>query len=266
MVGMGMIESEPEISKVEDLHKDWRVMIAGNISFAFPIIDAVREDLAGHRGKLIVRNVVTSVWENFKKERLRVAEDFYLAPIGWTVQQLNSPAAEIIPAIKRSILWDRMDNETLQVSLLVAGFDGEGDARKGHVFKVNDHGPSRQDIPGFDSIGSGNDAATYMMMYRKASAAVPLRLMLYYALEGKIFAENATGVGSKTDLRVMKADGQRFKIRETLLEKEMLRIFNDVKPRKPNMKHVDLLNSIQGKYMGKVPKITKQDYERFVEG
>jgi hypothetical protein len=47
MVGLGYVESEPDISKIQVLHKDWRVMFAGNdIAPAFDIIHAAREKLA----------------------------------------------------------------------------------------------------------------------------------------------------------------------------------------------------------------------------
>jgi hypothetical protein len=44
MIGTGMIESEPEISKVLWLHKNWRVMLAGDdIAPAFPIVDTAKQ-------------------------------------------------------------------------------------------------------------------------------------------------------------------------------------------------------------------------------
>jgi hypothetical protein len=63
MVGMGMTEGEPDIKKVLQVHKDWRVMIAGNdIAPIFPIIEDAKSKLGkggvnvgkcGFRGKVI---------------------------------------------------------------------------------------------------------------------------------------------------------------------------------------------------------------------
>src|SRR5262249_54209119 len=97
MVGMGMIEAEPEISKILQLHKQWRVMIAGDdIAPAFAIVESARRKLTRHRGPLAVENVETAVCESFGEERARIAEAIHLTPSGWTIQKLNSRAAQII--------------------------------------------------------------------------------------------------------------------------------------------------------------------------
>ena len=73
MVGMGIIEAEPEISKILKLQKDWRVMIAGDdIAPAFPIVESAERKLARLRRALAVEDVEKAVCESYSEERARL--------------------------------------------------------------------------------------------------------------------------------------------------------------------------------------------------
>jgi hypothetical protein len=255
MLGTEMIEAEPEnLRKVETIHKNWKVMFAGHVPPAFPVMDAARESLAKHKKPPSVQDVMQAVWMAYKAERLKVVEAVHLSPIGWTLDEFKSPAAEIIPAWKRVELLKKMEDEKLGVSLLVAGFDGQG---KGHIFNIRRHyePPERNQSPGFQSIGSGSDAADWMLMYRSASWFMPLRLMLYYAYEAKRFGEEASGVGAKTDLLVMRGDGSSFRVKETALENKLAKLFEELKPKGLEARHLNILNGITGEYIDRVPKL-----------
>jgi len=190
MIGTGMIEGEPEITKILSFHRHWRVMLAGDdIAPAFQIIDSIRQKVSRRRA-LSVLQAMNAFNAAYAKERREIAEAMHLTPRGWTTGTFNSRAAKIIPKQVRKEISDKLRNQPLEVSLLVVGFDGAG---KGHIFSLDDYehrGRSRrQDIPGFHAIGSGAPGAIYMMTYREVSSSMPLRLMLYYAIEGKYFGE-----------------------------------------------------------------------------
>lgn len=226
-----MIESEPEISKVFKLHKDWRVMIsADDLSPAFDILDRSKKNLS-KRQTHSVDSVMESLCSSYQQERLRLAESEHLIPRGWTTKRFNSRQSTILSEELRWELGNRLENTRLGVDFLVAGFDA---GKKGYVFTVSDDQgrakPKRHDIPGFSAIGSGAEGALYIMMYRKVSAALPLRLALYYTVEGKYFGELASGVGTRTDVLVLRAGKPAFKIQENALEEKIFPLCARLEP------------------------------------
>jgi hypothetical protein len=257
MIGMGMIESEPEINKVQFLHKNWRVMLAGDdIAPVFPIVAAARRELAKLKAAPTLEQVSDAIYLNYDLERKRQAEAIHLAPRGWTLKDFNSAKASIIPESLREDLSARIASQRVEVSLLVAGFDAKG---KGHIFSVDDYEdrgrPRIQDLPGYHSIGSGSSAAMYMMAYREVSSSMPLRLALYYAVEGKYFGERAGGVGTKTDVLIIRSGKPAFKIKETVLEKKLFPLCAKLEPREIRKTHIDILNSLGGRHLDSTEKL-----------
>jgi hypothetical protein len=269
MVGLGMIEGEPEITKILKIHASWRVMIAGNdISPAFPIVDSLKRKLTGRRLSLTVENVMDATYECYREERSRISEGMHLAPRGWTAGEFNSPAAGVIPKRTRREVIEKLNAQRLEVSLLVAGFDSSGG---GHIFSLDDYEqrgrPRRHDIPGFHAIGTGADGALYMMTYREASSSLPLRLMLYYAAEGKYFGELAGSVGQRTDAIIIRAGKLAFRVKEEVLEKKLFNLCQKLQPRTLSQRHVDVLNSLKGRNFNQIPKLkTKKERGELVIG
>jgi hypothetical protein len=260
MIDMGIAEAEPEISKMLHLHRDWVALIAGNgVSPAFPIEDAVRETLAARNGGLTIEDVETAVCDAYNSERAKRAEAMHLAPIGWSLQKLNSPASKILPKSMRVRLLEKVQRESLGLSLLVAGFDGSG---KSHLFTVADRQEEgacsdRHNFPGFSSIGSGSDAALLMMMHRSVGPSTPLRLMVYYAFEAKRFGEIAGGVGEDTEIRVWRSGERRRKLAgPRRLFGELDKLFDELRPRKlEEEKQINVLNEMSVKGLGDMPKL-----------
>jgi 20S proteasome alpha/beta subunit len=256
MVGSHAIESEAEIHKVLHLHKDWRVMLAGNdISPAFEIIDSAKKRLS--KGKTFtVQEVENALVESYREQRLAGAGSQYLAPRGLTLEMLNSAASSILPESLRLSLDGAMEAYRLELELLVAGFDRNG---RGHIFSISDYdnrgAARRHDIPGFQAIGSGSHGANYMMMYRSLSPPLPIRWALYLVLEGKYFGELASGVGSRTDLYILRRGKPSIKIKEDTVEDKLIKICQAVEPRSLNQKHVDILNSFKGSAFATIKKL-----------
>jgi hypothetical protein len=265
MIGMGMIESEPEINKVLRLNKNWRVMLAGNdIAPVFPIVEDVRGRLSSLRAAPTLKQVIKAVYESYDSERKRQSEAVYLAPRGWTLKDFNSPKVSILPESTRKELGTKIAGRKVEASFLVAGFDIRG---MGHIFSVDDYEergkPRMQDLPGYHAIGSGSDAAMYMMAYREVSSSMPLRLALYYAVEGKYFGERAGGVGTRTDVLILRHGKPAFRIKEKVLEDKLFNLCEQLRPKKLAQRHIAVLNSFVGKNLRDMPmlKTEKEDGE-----
>jgi len=257
MIGLGMIESEPSISKIFKIHRDWWVMLAGNdIAPAFDIVDAAKRKLAGKKD-VDVDLASRTLHECYVTKRTAEAEAQFLTPLGWTLQSFNSnQSTGVIPDATRVSVSNRIQNHFLQVSLLAAGFDGSG---HGHIFAVDDYDgrgiPRRTDIPGYHAIGSGSQGATYMMAWRELSPKLPIREALYYVTEGKYFGEHASGVGTRTDLFILRFRKPRIKILEKTVDEKLMKLCEALEPRRVRKNAIEVLNSIHGTLMDTVPKL-----------
>jgi 20S proteasome alpha/beta subunit len=256
MVGSHMIESEAEIHKVMPLHKGWRVMLAGEVAPAFDIIDSAKKKLSKAKS-LTVQEVEHAVVESYREKRFAEAVSRHLSPRGLTPESFNSSSSNGMPESLRLALDAAIENHHLEVELLVAGFDRHG---QGHIFSINDYdnrGAARRfDIPGFHAIGSGSHGANYMMTYRSVSPPMPIRWALYLVLEGKYFGELASGVGSRTDLYILRHGKPGIKIKEDAVEDKLIKICQEVEPRALKQRHVDILNSFKGSSFGTIKKLT----------
>lgn len=258
MLGTGMIESEPNITKMVSLHKNWRAMFAGNdIVQVSPIVDAIRAKLRGITAPTL-KQMTEAVYASYSEERSSQSEAMYLAPRGWTLKQFNSSKASILPEATREDLLTNISSVEVEVSLLVAGFDNRG---IGHIFSVDDSiyqqrgKPRIQDLPGYHAIGSGGDAAMYMMAYRAYSPVMPLRIALYYAVEGKYFGEKSGGVGTKTDAVILRSGQRPFKLTTKALEETLFDLCMKLEPRPVRNKECDALNELSGAYFDRIPKL-----------
>ncbi len=210
MVGVGFIESEPDINKLRQLHKDWWILFAGDdISPVFDIIDytkdTIREKQKNEKvqpdSPVPLQAMMQIVQKSYQRKRAEEAEALHLNPIGWDITSFNAQGQNCLrdfEEIKRKIA-----DHPLPIELLVAGFSEE----KAYLFSLCGYGQEkgltkRHDIPGFFCIGSGGIGAIYMMYYRDLSYKKPAREAAYYALEAKLFGEQAGGV------RIPGQDGQ----------------------------------------------------------
>jgi 20S proteasome alpha/beta subunit len=256
MIGLGMIETEPDISKIIVLQKGWRVLISGDdVAPAYPIIEAAKKSLIGPK-KYNVGEVMNAVYNAYSAERLAAADSSYLKPAGIKSLDLIG-GRDKLPESIRIELINKMAGFKLEVSLLVAGFDSN---KKGYIFSVDDDQvrgrPQRQDITGWHAIGSGAGGAMYMMAYRALSPSMPLRAVLYYAVEAKYFGEKASGVGVKTDVLIMRSDKESFRIKETTLEDKIFPLCARMEPRSLVDKNkISVLNELEGKYIATIPKL-----------
>lgn len=152
----------------------------------------------------------------------------------------------------------KINDYTLGIELLVAGFDGG----KGAIFSLYGYGenrgiPQRSDIPGFNSIGSGATASMYMMFYRDLGPKTSVREAVYYALEGKYFGEQASGVGASTDLFIARPGKELIQISdEETIEEKLIPICYRLSPNLMQKRDREILNSL--KELAEFPKIKEQ--------
>jgi hypothetical protein len=137
MIGFGYVESEPDISKIRKIHKNWRVLIAGNgVAPAFTILDLARSRLAGVPApKLDV--VIEAMESAYQEKRIHDAEALFLAPIGWTREQFRRDGLALIGDVAASQIRDSMQRFNYELDFLVAGFDDEGE---GYIQRVQRRG------------------------------------------------------------------------------------------------------------------------------
>ncbi len=252
MIGPGFIESEPNINKVVKLHSQWWLLFAGDdISPVFDIIDSSKEVIKNKNvaAKLQpddpahLQAVMDAVRESYEKKRMEQAESLYLKPIGWDIASFNASAGgpNCLPDFGE--IKAKIADYVLNIELLVAGFS-EGTA---YVFSlIGREGAivNRHDLPGFYSIGSGGTGAIFMMYYRDLSYKTIAREAIYYAMEAKLFGEQASGVGEDTDLYVATADGKVITFSEDAIETGLVKVWDKLRPRWIGKESRAILNSL----------------------
>jgi 20S proteasome alpha/beta subunit len=246
MIGMGYVESELEITKMRQIHPDWWMLFAGDdLTSVFDIVDYAKADLVQQKPASI-NQVKSAVAKAFVKKRKEDAEALYLSPIDWNMGDFKKDGNAQLPNFPE--LQSKIESYVLPIQLLVAGFDGG----KGHVFSLWGYGekrgiPSRYDIPGFDSVGSGATAAIFMMYYRDLGPRTSVRETVYYALEAKYFGEQASGVGTSTDLFIARPGQKLIQIDdEETIEKKLIPICYAMSPNLLRPRDYAVLNSLPG--------------------
>jgi len=243
MIGLGYIESEPDISKIRKIHKNWRVMIAGNdIEPAFAILNDVTSRLAVVPAPKL--DIVIEVMETaYQEKRLHDAHALYLVPIGWTPEEFKATGLKYLGHTESSRIRNLIDGFEYEIELLVAGFDDNDDGKLFSVTSFNRGIASRHDL-GFYAIGSGETNARFIMTHRRVAPTMELREALFYALEGKYYGELAGGVGLRTDIFVMRSNQDDLPIHEDNVDILMTKICEQVDPRELRDSHVKLLNKV----------------------
>jgi 20S proteasome alpha/beta subunit len=240
MIGMGMIEAEPEIKKIIQIHRNWWVLIAGNdIAPVFDILDTARSSLQRRRSD--VATVMAALEGSYQQKRLHDAESVHLKTIGWTLERFNREGYSTLPQADQ--IQKSLREFFLDIELLVAGFGPEG---KGHIFVLDGGVAKRCDLPGFATIGTGGRGVLYMMYYRKYSASLKAREALYYCIEGKYFGELAPGVGLKTDAYIIRPDRKPIVIEdEPTIEKKIMGMCGRLSPHDLRPKDLKVLNTLK---------------------
>jgi 20S proteasome alpha/beta subunit len=260
MVGKIYIEAEMQITKLQLIHPQWFMMMAGDdLSPLFDLADLARSELLPTR-EASVETVMEVLQRNYELIGMNRAEAQYLKPIGWTIDRFTREGGSLLPNFLE--LQSKLQEHELPVEILVAGFD-RNLVPPGKIFtmsSINKGIPARCDIPGFAAIGSGATVAEYMMFYRDVSQKLPIRAAVYYALEAKYFGEQASGVSTSTDMFVLQFVGTLTRVIQIddgkTIEKKLIPICERLEPSDPTDADIDILNGL--KELEGLPKLPKK--------
>lgn len=248
MISFQSVESEPDISKILPLHKNWRVMIAGNgIDVVFDIVDIASKKLSDSKSP-DVTEIEKAMLSAYQEKRIADAEAIVLKPIGWTEERFNREGRNVLGESEFQRRLQRINNHNYELEFIIAGFDKDN---KGHILSMKTYDftsgiPQRQDM-GFAAIGSGADNARFIMTYRRVGPKMKLREALYYTVEGKFYGEYASAVGLATSLYILFPTGKEIHLDEDFVNTVLMwGICNDLAPRDLPKKYVKILNSIPG--------------------
>ena len=233
MVGVmgGVIEAEPDVSKIYPLNSFWWALVSGNDCVpAFEIIEGVKAQIPDK--PLDQNSMMSAVEKEYRRVRLAEAESKYLAPLGFTHGEILKKGRTVLGKRRFADILGRVEDHEFSISLLIAGFDR---SRKGHIFTVDSDvkrgKPQPNDAEGYAAVGSGGFAANYMMSYREYDFNLPVHKAIYSVFEGKYFGELATGVGVTTDLFIVRP-GKKLLIVDKKREKLLVRLVRRRGPRR----------------------------------
>jgi len=234
MLTTGMITTEPDVGKGAQAHQDWWALFAGDTSRSVDIVLRLQDTQA--QGSISRDDAAKWLREATYWRWSNEAESIHLAPLGF------SSIADFLRD-GRAQLGDDLFYETMQryrahsmdVYLMLAGFDKDGEK---HIFGIQgERGMGYEklvtypfDSPGYHAIGSGSYAALYMMGYKNVSIGMPLKRVAYYAYEGKYFGELAAGVGTDTDMFILRRDTDPFRVTDKM-ENKLVKICQKIEPR-----------------------------------
>jgi hypothetical protein len=252
MIGTWAIESELEISKLRKLSEYWWILFAGDdITPVFDIIDYTkaailkkcRDAKVLDDASIPVSVVMDALRESHEKKRLDQAEALFLSPIGWDIATFYVDGHNGLPDFLE--IKAKIEGYQLGVEFLVGGFSDATGYVLSLVPRTDGGIVKRHDVPGFYSIGSGATGAGYMLYYRELSYKTAARKALYYAMEAKLFGEQAGGVSEGTDVYVATSDGKFISLDEKkTVEKKLVRVWEKLKPRWIQRESADILNDI----------------------
>jgi hypothetical protein len=92
MVGLGFVEAELENTKLQAIHSQWFMMMAGDdIAPLFELGDLARAEMPP-TVEISLEQVMEIVQRNYELIRIRRAEAQFLKPIGWTIERSTRKA------------------------------------------------------------------------------------------------------------------------------------------------------------------------------
>ena len=183
-------------------YESWIAMFAGYAPRFASLIDRARAHLNGGG----YADIVNAFEASYKLELLKRVETEVLLPYGWTRDDFLERGRTGLGDLRFERLCDRIESMTLDIDLLVAGFDEGGYA---HMFELNSAGVvTRIDQACFHAIGIGASAALgYLYPIAGFGKSEVFENILYRVCVAKFIAENAPGVGSETSVVWMHRDG-----------------------------------------------------------
>jgi hypothetical protein len=204
MISTDYFSADNMALKFRDIHKDWKVMFAGNdISRVIPLVGRAVDILRGGTG--LSRTAVEAAMRTaFQEQLIEKQTDIVLARYGLTMPQFVTTGLSTFGEAIFSAMKYQLDQTQLDCSFLVFGRDEVGDA---HIFTIEDPGIAcNHDLYGFWAIGSGANRALSSLFFQQYNVATPEWRAIYCIAEAKFMAEGGS-VGDKTLVLIKRKDG-----------------------------------------------------------
>ena len=199
-LGSNDFTSTEHVRKIEWLPHGFIALVAGPVSTARELADAIREQMqAGVSG---VAQLLQKMRIAISVMKHRFADAHVGARLGIDYRKFQKTGRQALPDdLYRQTAWD-ISAHRLEVELIVAGFlPGQDQEREPVIVKLSEEEVTTCDT--FAAIGSGALLANASLMQRDYSSIATIEYATYLAYEAKRLGERAPGVGRETNIMVM---------------------------------------------------------------
>ena len=238
-VGVGFTSAEFPGSKFGKLYPNWSVGIAGTIANAVDVYTATGRHSIPANSSYNVRSAIEAA---YREARLHQAEAKFLGNRGWTMQEFINNGMAKLPSATYANIDAQIAFFDFNADLIVAGF---GDGEMPSILTIANPGVCLDHTKlGFWCVGSGSTAAQMSLFSRSYAADMPAEMAAYYAFEAKMNAQHATGVGSATDIFLLRRDKAHTIISDKTID-ALNEIWEELKPRSFDTGHLTKLQMRQ---------------------
>ena len=197
------VEFDHPNAKIDNIGSRCVALSSGDV---LSITDILSES-SGISGQLQNPSVIlitNEIKERFVQVRARLLHERFFQPRGLSFKNCYADGSiQRLPPDMAILLDNQVQNFELGTSLLIAGVDNLG----GHIYCINDPGTSQCfDRLGYYAIGSGYRHAILSLVTVQHSTMVNLVTAVYNVYQAKRQAEIAPGVGTGTDMRIIRGD------------------------------------------------------------
>ncbi len=214
---------EHNIPKMENISKSCLAVTAGHALAPREIFSKIRV-WASSKANPFISEVVAEVKSKFNELRIRNAEEKHIKSRGFEDVNDFYQKSRTLPQDIYFSLNEQIADERLGVEILIAGVDVDG----AHIHWVRDPGSSDcYDTLCYSAVGSGEPHALHTFIAEEFDNSFPLKKALFIVYEAKKNAQNAPGVGEKSDFWIIDKESIKEVKKSTLDELE--KIYNKKK-------------------------------------
>lgn len=201
----GADSAEGVAMKIAGIHKNWTVMLSGQVSPMTAMVDAIIEKTKRVRA-MDLRQFSRLCRSVYRNERKPLLENEVLANYDietYTEYVSLSRSTDPVDRDLYSKVKEKIEETESEWGLLFAGFDKHGQA---HLFTIEGGKVTYLDKVGFAAIGSGAWRARVALSSYRFVRPLPFSQAIFGILAAKFSAEAADGVGDDTILTVLEPE------------------------------------------------------------
>lgn len=195
-------EFEHETPKLKCLNERCLAVSAGDALLPTELFEEVEKEIKG-KSPLSIADIVEQVKNQYSILRRKMVEEEHLKCRGLTVKSFYETMSSLPPQIAIP-LDSKIEDYKLDLNILISGLDTKG----AHIFEIANPGVSRCfDSIGYSAIGSGYPHAIQSFISNNYNGSKSLDMALFLTYEAKKRAENAPGVGTNTEMWLIRDEG-----------------------------------------------------------